>query len=183
MMITITTADFDHRSRSGHPIRWTLSLSSFASIKRQSKVVKRSRVADFGCVVVHAFDLVSNSPLVTACDMAHTPLLPASVDIAVFCLSLMGTNFGDFLIEANRVLKPGGVLLVAEVASRIESVKTFLKFLDFLGFGKPKKLEDTKMFLSFQFVRTKAMGARELARVRNKIPESDVLKPCTYKKR
>lgn len=34
-----------------------------------------------------------------------------SVDIAVFCLSLMGTNLGDFLAEAHRVLKKGWVKL------------------------------------------------------------------------
>jgi ribosomal RNA-processing protein 8 len=39
--------------------------------------------------------------------MAHTPLEPQSVDIAVFCLSLMGTNLRDYIREANRVLKVG----------------------------------------------------------------------------
>lgn len=37
----------------------------------------------------------------------QVPLRDASVDIAVFCLSLMGTNLADFLAEANRVLKMG----------------------------------------------------------------------------
>lgn len=35
----------------------------------------------------------------------QVPLNDASVDLAVFCLSLMGTNLADFLAEANRVLK------------------------------------------------------------------------------
>lgn len=78
---------------------------------------------------VHSFDLAATCELVTVCDMskvnvsAHTacsvhgcskknlpvqvPLGDASVDIAVFCLSLMGTNLADFLAEANRVLKNG----------------------------------------------------------------------------
>jgi ribosomal RNA-processing protein 8 len=46
---------------------------------------------------------------VTACNMAHTPLSTASVDIVVFCLSLMGTDLGAYLTEANRVLKEGFV--------------------------------------------------------------------------
>ena len=33
------------------------------------------------------------------------PLEDDSVDIAVFCLALMGTNVTDFITEANRVLK------------------------------------------------------------------------------
>lgn len=37
----------------------------------------------------------------------QVPLSPASVDVAVFCLSLMGTNLVDFLTEAHRVLKLG----------------------------------------------------------------------------
>lgn len=39
----------------------------------------------------------------------QVPISSASVDVAVFCLSLMGTNLVDFLREAHRVLKPGYV--------------------------------------------------------------------------
>lgn len=39
--------------------------------------------------------------------LPQVPLEDESVDVAVFCLSLMGTNIRDFLEEANRVLKPG----------------------------------------------------------------------------
>lgn len=74
-------------------------------------------IADFGCgeaklassvpQTVHSFDLVAANDSVVACDMAHVPLNNASVDVVVFCLSLMGTNLKDYLIEANRVLKNG----------------------------------------------------------------------------
>lgn len=37
----------------------------------------------------------------------QTPLESSSVDVAVFCLSLMGTNYPSYITEANRVLKPG----------------------------------------------------------------------------
>lgn len=36
----------------------------------------------------------------------QTPLESTSVDVAVFCLSLMGTNYPNYLLEAKRVLKP-----------------------------------------------------------------------------
>ena len=53
--------------------------------------------------------------------MAHVPLPDNSVDVAVFCLSLMGTNLADYIREARRVLKPAtGVMKVAEVRSRFE---------------------------------------------------------------
>tara|TARA_B110000285_G_C14939117_1_gene521103 strand:+ start:650 stop:781 length:132 start_codon:yes stop_codon:yes gene_type:complete len=37
----------------------------------------------------------------------------------------MGTNFPDFLREANRVLKPGGKVFIAEVLSRFHNVEKF----------------------------------------------------------
>ena len=39
----------------------------------------------------------------------------ASVDVAVFCLALMGTDYPSFLQEAARVLKPHGTIWIAEV--------------------------------------------------------------------
>lgn len=97
-------------------------------------------VADFGCgdaqlakdllavkkkknknvFSVHSFDLVAPNELVTACDMANVPLENKSVDVCVFCLSLMGTNLADFIREAHRVLKDDGIVKIAEVRSRIE---------------------------------------------------------------
>jgi SAM-dependent methyltransferase len=72
---------------------------------------------------VHSFDLATpaGNPSVVACDMSRVPLPDACVDTAIFCLSLMGTNYWDFLLEADRILKPGGRLLIAEVRSRFES--------------------------------------------------------------
>lgn len=82
--------------------------------KTKSSVV----IADFGCgdaklaqafpeVKIHSFDLVAVNKYVTPGDMAHTSLANGSVDIAIFCLSLMGTNLQSFIKEANRVLKTG----------------------------------------------------------------------------
>lgn len=89
-------------------------------------------VADLGCgearlaaevpqTTVHSFDLVAVNERVVACDIAHTPLADSAVDVAVFCLSLMGTNYGDFMAEARRIVRPGGHVLVAEVASRFDA--------------------------------------------------------------
>lgn len=74
-------------------------------------------VADFGCGEArlstevqqkcYNFDLVAANDTVIAGNMANTPLSSESVNVAVFCLSLMGTNLQDFLLEANRVLKIG----------------------------------------------------------------------------
>ena len=43
------------------------------------------------------------------------------MDVAVFCLALMGTDYPAFLEEARRVLKPSGTLWIAEVRSRFSA--------------------------------------------------------------
>mmetsp|Transcript_52572 Transcript_52572/g.57051 ORF Transcript_52572/g.57051 Transcript_52572/m.57051 type:complete len:425 (+) Transcript_52572:44-1318(+) len=76
--------------------------------------------SDASLFTVYSFDLVSPNQWVTACDMANVPLPDKSVDVCVFCLSLMGTNLADFIREAHRVLKNDGCIKIAEVRSRIE---------------------------------------------------------------
>lgn len=67
---------------------------------------------------VHSFDLHAASPLVTRADIAAVPLADATVDVAVLCLALMGTNWPDFVDEAFRLLRWKGELWVAEIKSR-----------------------------------------------------------------
>ncbi|XP_019488021.1 PREDICTED: ribosomal RNA-processing protein 8 isoform X2 [Hipposideros armiger] len=145
-------------------------------------------VADFGCGdcrlassirnPVHCFDLASLDPRVTVCDMAQVPLEDESVDVAVFCLSLMGTNIRDFLEEANRVLKPKGLLKVAEVSSRFEDVRTFLGAVAKLGFKVISKDLTNSHFFLFDFEKTGP------PRVGPKAQLSGLkLQPCLYKRR
>lgn len=109
------------------------------------------RVADLGCGEarlahdapqrnVASFDLVAANARVTACDIAHLPLEESSVDVVVFCLSLMGTNYGEFMKEARRILVPDGIVLVAEVASRFKGHDTtaFVSGVEALGFRVAK---------------------------------------------
>ncbi|XP_036181142.1 ribosomal RNA-processing protein 8 isoform X1 [Myotis myotis] len=145
-------------------------------------------VADFGCGdcrlassirnPVHCFDLASLDPRVTVCDMAQVPLKDECVDVAVFCLSLMGTNIRDFLEEANRVLKPGGLLKVAEVSSRFEDVRAFLGAVTKLGFKIISKDLTNSHFFLFDFEKTGP------PRVGPKAQLSGLkLQPCLYKRR
>ena len=57
---------------------------------------------------VHSFDHVAVNDSVSACDMADVPIDDGELDVAVFCLSLMGSNFTDYLKEAHRTLKLDG---------------------------------------------------------------------------
>ncbi|KAI1196190.1 methyltransferase-domain-containing protein [Nemania serpens] len=65
-----------------------------------------------------SYDLQSPSPLVTRADIANLPLADGSVDVVIFCLALMGTNWLDFIEEAYRILHWKGELWVAEIKSR-----------------------------------------------------------------
>lgn len=75
------------------------------------------KIADLGCgdaqisksveQKVYSFDLIAVDESVTECDMTNIPLEKDSIDVVIFCLSLMGTNLNDYIIEANRILKTG----------------------------------------------------------------------------
>ncbi|KAL1883805.1 hypothetical protein VTK73DRAFT_8341 [Phialemonium thermophilum] len=67
---------------------------------------------------VRSFDLQSPSPLVTRADISNLPLPDGSVDVAIFCLALMGTNWIDFIEEAYRILRWKGELWIADIKSR-----------------------------------------------------------------
>lgn len=70
---------------------------------------------------VFSLDLVATRPGVIACNMADTPLKDASVDVAVFCLALMGTDYAAFLKEATRVRSSPRVYRAARAASKVLS--------------------------------------------------------------
>ncbi|KAI0564808.1 Ribosomal RNA processing protein [Gracilaria domingensis] len=116
-------------------------------IKYLSSRKEALKIVDLGCgearlakamshQKVHSFDLVASNEKVHACDISNLPLQDEYADVAVFCLSLMGTNYGDFLKEAHRVLTQKGLLLVAEVASRFEghNPSLFITGVESLGY-------------------------------------------------
>ena len=144
-------------------------------------------VCDFGCGEaklaesvkqrVHSFDLVAINERVTACDMAHVPLKRHTVDVCVFCLSLMGTNVSDFIREARRVVRKGGEMRIYEVSSRFPSFSVFVRNVEAFGFKLVSREEFSKMFVEFVFTAvTKQAGS-----------DTDLLlislKPCVYKRR
>lgn len=103
-------------------------------------------VGDFGCGealiateagdrhTIHSFDHVAIDQRVIACDIAHVPLEDDTLDLAIFCLSLMGSNFTDYIREAHRCLHLDGHLHLWEAASYFDDVKRFAAALAKLGF-------------------------------------------------
>ena len=103
-------------------------------------------IGDFGCGeallaeavsdrhTVYSFDHIAVNDKVIACDMAHVPLEDEALDVAIFSLSLMGSNFTDYLDEAYRTLKLDGHLHIIEATSRFSDRDQFRNELETLGF-------------------------------------------------
>ena len=107
-----------------------------SSVQPLPRTEGTTHIADLGCgdaalslalqphlknlqLKIHSFDLQTNSnPLITLADISSLPLPANSIDIAIFCLALMGTNWIDFIEEAFRILRWKGELWVAEIKSR-----------------------------------------------------------------
>lgn len=120
-------------------------------IRRLKKRKERLTIADLGCgeakiastlkdldFTIHSFDLAAVNEFVTVGSMTDMPLDSNTVDIAIFCLSLMNTDYTIALTEAHRILKPKGELWIAEVTSRFDGEKGINEFMDSLqtaGFG------------------------------------------------
>ena len=171
------------RSQSAHwPVRPIDVLVRWLDAQPASLVV-----GDLGCgdaqiaasvrQTVHSFDLVANNPRVTACDVANVPLPSAALDVAIFCLALMGTNYVDFLREAHRLLRPRGVLKIAEVSSRVEDLPAWFGMLRGLGFDLVAKDTSNTHFVLLDFV--KSSRPLQPAERLDVVP----LKPCIYKRR
>ncbi|XP_058040728.1 ribosomal RNA-processing protein 8 isoform X2 [Ahaetulla prasina] len=109
----------------------------------------------------------------------QVPLEDASVDVVVFCLALMGTNLREILQEAYRVLRLGGTLLVAEVASRFADLRTFLGALARLGFRLISKDVSSNYFYTFELRKSYRAEVTKAAEE----PRGLALRPCLYKRR
>lgn len=117
-----------------------------ALIERIGELSPRLKIGDFGCGEaqiaqtfgkdrVNSFDFVAIDDSVKACDMKSTGIPDGALDIAIFSLSLMETNWVDFIIEANRCLAKNGYIFIAETSKslngRLLKLKDVLKMQGF----------------------------------------------------
>ena len=96
-------------------------------------------VGDFGCGEnllkneitnkVLSFDHISIDDSVTSCDLTNIPLEDSKLDVVVFSLSLMGTNYKEYFKEAYRTLKPMGMVIISEPSNRWKDNEGKLKEL------------------------------------------------------
>lgn len=195
-------------------------------IQSINKSKKKLVVGDFGCgngdllrafdsnkeVKMFGFDLFKLHPATIVCNMKKIPLKDNSLDVAVFCLSLMAKDVSDFIKEANRLLRKGsvcnekvialkvknnkyfyissnsGTLIVAEAESRIlGGVNDFIKILRRYGFACLKEHEKADSNNSFGVQNNSVFVILEFKKIKNlpsnKSLDAICLKPSVYKKR
>ena len=157
---SVSKSSTTHERLKEHPEEWYYYHTLYAE-KRKSweeipfveiaKLIKRKDfvVADLGCGenllrkeipenIVLAFDHVAIDDTVTACDISNLPLETDKVDVAVFSLSLMGTNHADYIREAHRILKPMGFIFIAEPQAKWEGKQDELeRMMVETGFSRP----------------------------------------------
>lgn len=138
-VVDITQRGRQRRDKRGLPRTESSGEVTSTQLSPLPRTDGRCTIADLGCgdaglatqlqkdlkklnLKIHSFDLQSPSHHVTKADIANLPLEDGSVDIAIFCLALMGTNWIDFIEEAFRILRWKGELWVAEIKSRFGRV-------------------------------------------------------------
>lgn len=159
-------------------------------------------LADMGCgdkpmiaeafpsCTVYSFDLVSKDERITPCNLSKIPLKNESVDVVIFSLSLMGKDLNRILHEGTRILREGGHLYIAEVASRfepdegeqtdtLESLSSKLRKHFHVKKRGVEKLPPNNFFVVLHFVKS---GTDHAETKKKDLPEIH-LKACQYKPR
>lgn len=151
-------------------------------------------IADMGCgeaqiaeallphgYTVHSFDLYALNDRVTVADTSKVPLEDSSVDVCVFSLSLMATDYEKSVLEALRILKPKGLLKIIEVRSRIPSPQRFGECIASMGCVLEGQEVVGDYFVAFDF--TKQDRGTSAPPTSFSHPPGRVLLPSMYKKR
>jgi len=152
--------------------------------KKQKKQLQSANDNDTqSAIVVHSFDLIDDAARgIVAANLAAVPLEAQSVDVVVFCLSLMGTDWPAFIDEARRILRPSALLKIVEVGSRFADKQRFVSGLNRAGFSVKQRdvLAGTDFF--FQFDCTLRTDFNPAVTARQSL-QTNLLKPCIYKRR
>lgn len=136
-------------------------------------------IADFGCgegkleaqVKSNVISIDLNTMQGIKCDIRKTPIKDESLDVVVFCLSIMNSDGFEYIKEANRVCKVNGKMIIAELKNRMIGFEDKAKQL---GFIKIECIEENEFFVVYVFEKYKECNGIKIT-----IP----MKVCRYKKR
>jgi hypothetical protein len=118
--------------------------SKINGLKLPAHIIMKLVIGDFGCGRAKLAELLEENKMynfdhhnilndkIIACDMKSVPLKEnGKLDVAVFCLSLMGENWPDYIAEAKRCLAKNGLLFIAEttksLAARLSELRNVIK--------------------------------------------------------
>lgn len=103
-------------------------------LKWPANVIMKLVIGDFGCGRAKLAELLKENKMynfdhhniindkIIVCDMKSVPLKEdGKLDVAVFCLSLMGENWPDYITEAKRCVAKNGLLFIAETANSLSA--------------------------------------------------------------
>ena len=159
-----------HERLNQNPEEWFLYHTLYREARKEWAEVPFERIAkslkkrpdwvigDFGCGEAklasllpnkaYSFDHIAINENVLACDITHVPVDDGALDVAVFSLSLMGLNYPDYLKEAYRALRFGGLLKIAEPISRwADKRPELLSAISEAGFSLVGKVEEANQFM------------------------------------
>ncbi|KAF7680971.1 Ribosomal RNA-processing protein 8 [Astathelohania contejeani] len=154
-------------------------------IVERIKQIKNDNIADIGCgggrlmerlsgYVVHSFDLYPINKKIIKCDMKKIPLEDNSVDVVVYCLSLMKNNVFEIIKEGNRILSDGGRMIIAEVKSRVKNFKSFIHAIEKVGFKHQDNEFRNSHFIVCEFIKVESCKLKK---------HMIKLEPCKFIKR
>jgi hypothetical protein len=115
-------------------------------------------VGDFGCGdnllkqylngnKVYSFDHVGIDDSVIACDISNVPLEDNTLDVAVFSLSLMGSNYTEYIKEGYRTLRSYGKVYICEPLKSWENEQELIKTISDCGFEDVIIFKKTPQFI------------------------------------
>jgi superfamily II DNA or RNA helicase len=167
---SVTRSDNTHERLRDNPSEWYYYHTLYSE-KRQTwteipyiEIAKKIKarpdwvVGDFGCGEnllskeignqVYAFDHVAIDDKVYACDIKNVPIEDGILDVAVFSLSLMGSNYTDYFKEAYRTLKTYGNIFICEPSAKWEGREEELKgYIESVGFKCFGAIRNTDKFI------------------------------------
>jgi ribosomal RNA-processing protein 8 len=115
------------------------------SLKIPANVIMKLVIGDFGCGRCELSELLKENKVycfdhhkilnekIIACNMKDTGLKADKLDVAVFCLSLMGYDWPEYIKEARRCLAKNGYLVIGQTSRELNEGERLHSLRDIIG--------------------------------------------------
>ena len=112
-----------------HPVN--VIANKINELQLPAHIIMKLVIGDFGCGKGELMELLKENKMysfdhhkiinekIIPCDMKSVPIKDKKLDVAIFSLSLMGTNWPDYIVEAKRCLAKNGFLFIAETTKSL----------------------------------------------------------------